>query len=205
MAPGLDEESVRGFVGMVKQRMIPRLSFVGSSEKTKSVIEGSFRRQIAILERHLAARRYLFGARPAFADFGLFAQLYQCSTDPTPGAILRSEAPGALAWTKRMLDPCTEGGFESWNALAPTLLPLLREEIGAIFLPWSDANAKALAAGEREFTLALEGRAFTQETQKYHAKSLAALRVRYAAVGDKSALDPVLRETGCRKWVEGNA
>ena len=40
------------------------------------------------------------------------------------------------------------------------------------------------------------GKPFTQETQKYHAKSLAALKARYAAVADKSQLDPILKDDG---------
>src|SRR5439155_585749 len=74
--PGATEEALGGACEMIRQRMVPRLSFVGSSEQTNDLIEGSFRRQLAILEVHFAQRRYLFGDRPAFADFGLFAQLY---------------------------------------------------------------------------------------------------------------------------------
>jgi glutathione S-transferase len=199
--PDLPDDQVAGFVEMIKARMIPRLAFVGSSKDTREPIEGSFRRMIAIVEKHLARRSYLFGGRPAFADFGLYAQVYQCATDPTPGAILRSEAPRTHAWAMRMLDPVAEGEFEKWDALAPTLEPLLREEVAAIFLPWSAANARALAAGEKSFTMTLGGKPYSQETQKYHAKSLAALRARYAAVGDKSALDPVLAATGCLEWL----
>jgi len=190
---------------MIRQRMVPRLSFVGSSEQTKDLIEGSFRRQLAILEVHLAQRRYLFGDRPAFADFGLFAQLYQCSTDPTPGALMRRSAPGVLAWVARMLDPRAEGEFESWSRLEPTLAPLLREEVGAVFLPWTLANARAIAAGEKEFSVELGGRPFSQETQRYHAKSLGALRVRYAGLVDRSALDPILRATGCFEALQAAA
>jgi hypothetical protein len=47
----------------------------------------------------------------------------------------------------------------------------------------------------------LEGRPFTQQTQKYHAKSLAALRARFAAVSDHGRLDPVLRDAGCLRWL----
>jgi glutathione S-transferase len=203
LMPGAAEDAIPGMIEMIRRRMVPRLPFVGSSEKTKNTIEGSFRRQIAILDRHLEGRKYLFGDRPALADFGLFAQLHQCATDPTPGAILAAEAPRVLVWTRRMMDPAREGPFERWDALVRTLLPLLRDEIGGLFLPWSTANAAALATGEKEFTVTLEGRPFTQETQKYHAKSLAALRARYAAVHDKPALDPVLREAGCLKWLAG--
>ena len=203
--PGATEEALGGACEMIRQRMVPRLSFVGSSEQTKDLIEGSFRRQLAILEVHLAQRRYLFGDRPAFADFGLFAQLYQCSTDPTPAALMRRSAPGVLAWVARMLAPRTEGEFETWPRLEPTLAPLLREEVGAVFLPWTLANARAIAAGEKEFSVELGGRPFSQETQRYHAKSLGALRVRYAGLVDRSALDPILRATGCFEALQAAA
>jgi len=202
MMPGLGAAELPNGVAMIKARMIPRLSFVGSSAETKDQIEGSFRTQLAILDRHLAARTHLFGARPAFANFGLFAQLHQCSTDPTPAALMRATAPHVVRWIQEMLGPRADGEFEPWNRLAPTLLPLLRDEVAAVFFPWSTANAKALAAGEKQFTVALRGKPFTQETQKYHAKSLAALRARYAAVADKSTLDPILEESGCWQWLQ---
>ena len=47
----------------------------------------------ALLEAHLATRPYLFGGRPAMADFGLWGQLYEAATDPTPGAIMRASRP----------------------------------------------------------------------------------------------------------------
>jgi glutathione S-transferase len=199
--PEAPEEAVAQAREGIRRRMVPRLSFVGSSEATKSVIESSFERQLEILEPHLARRGYLFGNRPAFADFGLFAQLYQCASDPTPGALLRSRAPRVEAWIERMLDPRSEGDFEPWEALAPTLEPLLAREVANVFLPWSDANARALAAGEEEFGVELEGRAFRQRTQKYHARSLAALRARYEGVKDRSRLDPILARTGCLEWL----
>jgi glutathione S-transferase len=202
MMPGLAEQDVANGVAMIKGRMIPRLSFVGSSAQTKDQIEGSFKNQLAILNRHLASRTYLFGARPALADFGLYAQLYQCSTDPTPAALMRASAPHVVKWIQEMLGPRAEGEFESWQTLAPTLMPLLREEVAAIFFPWSAANSKALAAGEKQFNVDIGGKPFSQETQKYHAKSLAALKERYAKVADKSKLDPILKEAGCWEWLQ---
>lgn len=203
MMPQIGDADLAGAAAMITSRMVPRrAAFVGSTEETKDQIEGSFQNQLALLERHLARRTYLFGARPAFADFGLFAQLYQLSTDPTPGAIMRASAPRVVKWIQEMLGPRTEGPFETWDTLGPTLLPLLREEVGALFLPWSTANAAALAAGEKQFTVALGGNAFSQDTQKYHAKSLAALKARYAAIRDRTALDPVLKEAGCLEWLQ---
>jgi len=197
MMPGIDEASLPSAIEMVRSRMVPRLNLVGSSPATRATIEGSFLHQLAILERHLTTRPYLFGGRPAFGDLGVAAQLHQCSTDPTAGALLRERAPQVLAWIGRMLDPGDEGPFETWPALAPTLTPLLRDEVAAVFLPWTVANAAALAEGRGEVSLAIGGVPFTQEPQKYHAKSLAALRARYRAVADRAALDPILAATGC--------
>ena len=198
----LEEDQLRLGIEMIKGRMIPRLAFVGSSPETKELIEASFHRQIEILERHLASRAYLLGGRPAMADFGLYAQHYQLASDPTPGGIMRATAPGVLAWTQRMLDPAVEGDFELWDALEPTLMPLLREEIGDVFFPWSVGNAKALEAGEKRFSLGLGGKPFSQDTQKYHARSLAALRRRYAGVQDRSRLDPILGRAGCLDFLK---
>ncbi len=197
MMPGLDEDAIASAGATIKTRMVPRLAFVGSSAATKDVIEASFRRQLAILERHLDGRLYLFGGRPALGDLGLYAQLYQCATDPTPGAIMRATAPRTLGWIERMLAPRAEGAFESWDRLAPTLMPLLRDEIAAIFFPWSIANAQALAAGEKTFALTLGGQPFNQETQKYHAKSLAALRTRFAGLRRHDPIDGILEQAGC--------
>jgi hypothetical protein len=201
--PGAPDEQVAKTAAAIKQRMIPRLSFVGSNETTKPIIEASFERVVAIVEAHLATRPYLFGARPAFADFGLWAQLYELWSDPTPGALLRARAPRTVAWIDRMLDPKNDGPFEPWSALAPTLEPLLRDDVAARFLPWTKANATALAAGDASFAVDLGGRRFEQETQKYHARSFAALAKRYAAVADKRELDAILERTGCRAWLGG--
>jgi len=199
--PGAPDEQVAAAAEMIRKRMVSRLKLVGSSKATRGVIEGSFERQLRILDPHLEARSFLFGGRPALADFGLFAQLYQCATDPTPARMLQERAKHVLRWIERMLDPRAEGDFEPWQALEPTLFPLLRDEVGAIFLPWSAANARALQQGEARFEVTLAGEPFEQETQKYHAKSLAALRARHAAVADRSSLDPILERAGCLAWL----
>jgi glutathione S-transferase len=199
--PGAPEAQVSATADAIRARMVPRLSFVGSSAETRGAIEGSFECQATLLDAHLGARPYLFGARPAFADFGVFAQLYECGTDPTPGAWLRRQTPRVAAWLERMLTPKAEGPFEPWSGLEPTLLPLLREEVGGRFLPWSDANARALAAGDPEFAVQLGGRPFRQQTQKYHARSLGALRSRYAAAAGP-ALDDLLERASCLRWLQ---
>ena len=199
--PGASADAIQETASAIKQRMVPRLGFVGSSDSTREQIEGSYHRQLSILEAHLAGRTHLFGGRPAFGDFGLFAQLYEMLLDPTPGALMRERAPAVCGWVERMLEPTATGDFEPWESLAPTLGPLLRQEVAGLFLPWSTANARALAAGEPEFEVVLEGQPFRQQTQKYHAKSLARLKERYAAVSDRSALDPILEQAACLSWL----
>jgi glutathione S-transferase len=201
MAPGLEGDQLAGAIAGVKQRMVGRVWFVGSNEETAPQIEESYREAIGLLEAHLRSRSYLFGGRPVFADFGLWGQIYNCGTDPTPGAILRREAPAVAAWVERMLEPKTEGELEPWSELASTLAPLLERQVGRLFLPWSDANARAIAEGKDEFSVELDGRRFTQKPQKYHAKSLAELRRKYANAGGGEALDEILEAAGCLRWL----
>jgi len=201
MMPGLAGEELARAAASIRERMVARVWFVGSSPQTAAAIEDSYCDAVGILEAHLARRPFLFGGRPAFGDFGLWGQFYECWTDPTPGAILRERAPSVVAWVERMLDPRAEGPFEACDALLPTLLPLLERQVGRLFLPWSDANARALAEGREEFTVLLAGQPWTQKPQKYHARSLGELRRRHAAVADHSALDPILDRTGCLRWL----
>lgn len=181
---------------MVRERMTGRGHFVGSSDVNAPLITGYYVELLDILEAHLATRKYLFGARPAFGDFGLYAQLYECSVDPTCGGMIRARGSAVLDWCHRMLEPRVDGPFEDWDSLKPTLVPLLAY-IGRYFLPWTTANASALAAGEAEFSVQLAGQTYTQPPQKYHAKSLAALRERYAGVADDPRLAAILADAGC--------
>jgi len=197
MLPAASDEQLAGMTKQIRERMVGRVWFVGSNAGTAPQIEDSFREAIALLDAHLATRKYLFGARPAFGDFGLFAQLYEAWTDPTPGALIEGRAQRVLDWLQRMLWPRAEGEFEPWTRLEPTLLPLLERQVGRLFLPWTLANAAAIAAGQEEFEVELAGRAWRQKPQKYHAKSLAALRAKHAALRDRAAVDAVLARAGC--------
>jgi glutathione S-transferase len=194
--PDASEDQIAPAIAGVRERMVGRVWFVGSNSRTAAQIEESFRETLALLEPHFANRPYLFGGRPAFGDFALWGQLYNAWTDPTPGALIEGRAPNLLAWIHRMLWPRVEGEFEPWPKLEPTLMPLLERQVGRLFLPWTIANAEAIAAGREEFTVKLDGRDWTQKPQKYHAKSLAVLRQKYAALPDKSAIDPILDRAG---------
>jgi glutathione S-transferase len=181
----------------VAERMSGRLGFVGSNATTRPLIEASFKRVLEILDKHLASRPYVLGGRPAMADFGLWGQFYEAATDPTPGAIMRTSAPNVMKWVQRMVSPQDEGPFENWSSLSLGLIPLLTEEVGRLFLPWSAANAAAIAKGDKTFTVMLADAAWTQEPQKYHARSLQEIRRKYAAAEGAAGLDDILAKTGC--------
>ncbi len=100
-----------------------------------------------------------------------------------------------------MLTPKNEGPFEAWPTLASTLMPLLKEEVAGLFLPWSTANAAAIAAGHKSFEMTLGGAAWSQEPQKYHARSLAELRRKYTAAKGTPGLDTILSESGCLRYL----
>ncbi|MEI6440124.1 MAG: glutathione S-transferase family protein [Alphaproteobacteria bacterium] len=189
-------EQIEGMAGMILGRMSTRGHFVGSSPENAPLITGYYLELLDLLQAHLTTRKYLLGNRPSFGDFGLAAQLYEASVDPTCGAIMMGRAPDVLAWCHRMMEPRLDGEFETWNSLQPTLAPILAY-VGRYFLPWTKANAKALEAGEDTFTIDLPGGAYVQPPQKYHARSLATLRTKYEAVKDDPDLAAILAATGC--------
>jgi glutathione S-transferase len=202
MMPSKSDAEREGMARSLSKRMQGRVWFVGSNEKTAAQIEDTWVQGIDLLEAHLKERPYVFGGRPAFADFGLWGQYYNASLDPTPGAILRDRAPATMRWVERMLEPKAEGGFEAWESLEPTLTPYLTAMCGELFLPWSEANAQGLAAEVEEYEVELAGRVWTQKPVKYQARSLAQIRKRYAAIGGDAATDAYLEATGCLRWLK---
>jgi glutathione S-transferase len=184
----------------ILERMSTRGGFVGSSHATAPLITAYLLEVIDILELHLTSRQYLFGDRPSFGDFGLAPQLFEASLDPTGSSFLRARGPRVLDWCYRMTEPRADGAFETWAALARTLAPLIAY-VGRYFLAWSQANAEALAAGQTAFSVDLPGGAYVQAPQKYHAKSLAALRAKFAAVKGDAKLSGILEAAGCAGYL----
>jgi len=202
-APDADPATLAATAHGIRERMVDRVWFVGSSPATAPVIEASFKDSLALLDAHLTQRPYLFGGRPALADFGLWGQLYNAHRDPTPRSIIDVQAPAVRTWIDRMATPEASGDFEDWPALARTLRPLLADQVAGLFLPWSAANARAIAAGEEHFRVQLRGGSWEQRPQKYHARSLAALRARYAAAAGVPGLAAVMAECDCAPWLDG--
>jgi len=186
----------------IVRRMIPRMSFAGANENNAPILVESFTSLVSILEKHLRHRPYLLGRRPAFGDFGLWGQLHQAYIDPTCGAHLKDRGPAVVSWIERMLDPKDEGDFESLAALEPTLRPLFEREVGAKFLAWDGANEAALAAGQQQTELTMDGHLYYQRTFKYPARTLSILRRKFAVASNHAELRAFLEETGCLPYLE---
>ena len=187
----------------IANRQIPRLRYVGSNEKTWSVIEASYVRYIDAMEAHLRDHAFLLGARPGAGDFGIYGQLTQLALfDPTSMAITIERAPRVFAWTGAVedltgLEP-TEADWFDPTALPATLTALLTE-VGRVYAPLLLANAKAVQDKAEQVETTIDGQPWVQQPFPYQAKCLMWLRQEYAALdsGARAKVEAALKGTGC--------
>ena len=59
----------------------------------------------------------------------------------------------------------------------------------------------AIEKGEKSFELKLGGQTWSQEPQKYHARSLAEIRRKYAAAKGAPGLGEILTKADCLRWL----
>jgi len=181
-------------------RQINRMPLVGCTAENAPIIEASYHRILALLEGHVGMFQYLFGSRPALADFGLFGQLKTLATDPTPMAIMRAEAQRTESWVRQLDDASgIDGAWLDPQTPLPAATLGLLQLAGEVYLPFLNANAAAVARGDDSFAVNLMGRPYSQGTFGYQVKCLQALHDKLAALqGDALARTrSVLEETGC--------
>ena len=184
----------------VKERMSDRLWVIGSNENTEDQITSSFHNLLSKLSAHLKDRKYIFGDKPSYADFGLWGQIYNSWTDPTPRKFIEKDYADLLPWIDRMLNPKDEGSYESWDSLSNTLMPILKEEVGEIFLPWSSEISASMSEGKEDLSLMIKGKEFNHSIggpQKYHVKSLAVLKSKFDTFKGNQTLENILSEAHC--------
>lgn len=185
----------------LREQLMHSAWFTHTPRQTAIALEASFKDTLALLEPHLAHRPFLFGKRPALADFGLWGQLQSAHCDPTPRGIMEIHAPNTLSWLERMHQPSATGAFESWQTLADTLAPLVRDQLAGLFLPWSTANAGAVASGAGNFSVTLRGETWDEISQTHPARTLAVLRETYQQSAENTALNAALENTDCLRWL----
>jgi glutathione S-transferase len=207
----MPDDALAAAAQAVRDRQMPRLRYVGSNEQTWALIEASYRRFLEVFEDHLRQHRFVLGARPASADFGLFGQLTQLAQfDPTPMALTAHVAPRVLAWVGTVedlsgLEP-TEADWFDPTALPATVTALLRE-IGRVYPPLLLANDAALQAGAEQFSTTIDGQPWAQQTFAYQGKCLAWLRRDYQALSatDRATVDRALAGSGCEALLLASA
>lgn len=197
------EEQARQLGRAFAERQIARLGVVGSNATTAPVIEASYRRLLQVLDAHLEQSRFVFGGRPAAADFALYGQLTQLAGfDPTPAAIALEIAPRVVAWIDAVEDlsglAANDADWLSRDAIPETLRALF-VEVGRVYAPFLLANAAAITSRAERVACTIDGRAWVQQPFPYQAKCLVWLREARAALQprDRDAVDALLAGTGC--------
>ena len=203
------ENQVLPMSDFVRERQIARLSYVGSNEVTKSTIEGSFKRFVHLLDKHLTEYPFLMGERPGSSDFAVYGQLTCLALfDPTPQAFILSECPRVYAWVEVVEEL---SGYlvsdDDWLDMdnPPETLKNILPEVGRICAPYLIGNAKAVMEKSEKLEMELDGRPWEQNPFVYQAKCLQWLREAYATLndGDRARVDSVLEGTGVSQLFEG--
>lgn len=187
----------------VRERQISRLYVVGSNDTTAPVIEASYRRFLRLFDDCIVGGPFLFGQRPASADFGLYGQLTQLAAfDPTPSRLTEATAPRVLAWVQSVDDLSgLEPKAEDWidRADSPASLKALLAEVGRTYVPALLANARAIDVGAEQVDAEIDGQPWVQAPFPYQAKCLQWVRQEYARLSgdDRAAAQSLLSGTGC--------
>ncbi|MDE2361685.1 MAG: glutathione S-transferase [Hyphomicrobiales bacterium] len=172
-------------------RQTERLARMGTLQRNMPFLEHVYLRTLDAIERLLDESDYLFGSRPALADFGLYGQLSQCAIDPSASDIFKARAPRAFQWVQTLDDASgNEGEWRAVDAPEPQGLCELTALIAEIYVPYLVANAQAKAAGAPMVEMQFAGREFVARTAPYPARCLQWLKAEFAGL-DAPARDRV--------------
>ncbi len=198
----LDDAAHQQLKDWVTQRQVSRLYVVGSSDATADLIDASYRRFLAAMERHLSQQRFMLGNRPSACDFALFGQLSQLvGFDPTPRAIAHVLSPRAVAWVDQVADLSglapQENDWLSTQDQAASLRDVLAE-IGRVYAPAQLANAEAVASSAQSWQIEMDGVLWQQQTFSYQAKCLRWTREMYDQLSEiaRAQVDQLISGTG---------
>ena len=191
-------ERSQGFAEQFRARQVGRMALVGCTRENFPLIEASTRAVLAALEAHMVNRHCLFGTRPSMAEFGIYGQLSQLGTDPTPQGMMRADYPYTYRWLAHIDDMSgLEGEWEP--GISPVVAELVRIS-AQVYVPFLRANEQAAEAGDETFRMEAMGLPYSQGVFKYQLKCLRELRARYARLepSARGEVDAVLGD----EWLE---
>lgn len=176
------------------------LGLIGGTEEARPMIRATWDDLMTGLEASLAESLFLFGSRPSTGDIGLYGQLTQYAIDPTTSDMMKRRAPRLFQWVHLADDM---SGIEgAWHAPGTPLTPgarTLLTLIGEVGLPYLQATADAVKAGEKQMAADIRGVPFTAIARPYPAHTLVWLKRAFAALPDpaRNAISPALDASGC--------
>jgi len=161
------------------RRQIGRMAIVGCTETNAPIIEETLDELVVALGNSVTKQAYLFGSRPSRADFAIYGQLKQLCSESTPSLRIRKLSPLAHAWVTMTDDLSAVEG--KWNASGDRtpLVEVLLRICAEVYLPFLEANERALQAGETGFSVKLRTTQFSQPAYRYQQKCLRWLREKY--------------------------
>jgi len=204
MVPFPTQDDVSARAEAFKTRQVDRMDLVGATAQNQPIIEESFLRLIHILDDLFTAQPFLFGTAPSLADFALYGQLSQLAHDPTPAEILQQRSPRLARWIARLDDASgVEGEWPTNDQKTMERLEPLLRYVADIYLPFLDANAKAVATEAETMHVRILGQPFEQAPFRYQSRCFIALRERYAELkaDQKALIDPMLKKIGALQFI----
>ena len=161
----------------------------GVTKATAPVIERLYLDTLSALDAVFARRPFLLGERPCEADFGLFGPFFRhFFCDPTPGFLMRKHAPHLTHWVTRLWQtrPGDLGDAPEITAI-PDDLGFFFDLAADDYLPYLEANARAIAAGEDEVRYEAQGIAWRIPAAPYRVDCFNALKRAYTALDEVAA------------------
>ncbi len=160
--------------------------------ETAPAIEAHYHETLTVLNEILAKRPFLMGERPCEADFGMFGPFFRhFFSDPTPGSIMREEAPHVCAWVTRLwaLRPADLENVPEVTEV-PEDLGFFFEMFGNDYLSYLQANADAADRGNKNVRHKAQGVEWSVPTAPYRVYCLSELARNFQALepGDQDQI-----------------
>jgi deazaflavin-dependent oxidoreductase (nitroreductase family) len=160
----------------------------GVTKRTAPTIEMLYLDTLRALDAIFARRPFLLGERPCEADFGLFGPFFRhFFCDPTSGALMREHAPHLAHWVTRLWETRPSRLAGAPVARVPDDLGFFFALISDDYLPYLEANARAVAAGEDTVRYRAQGVDWEIPAAPYRVACFNALKRRFAELDPGSA------------------
>jgi len=173
----------------------------GVDENNRLQVEAIYHDNLATLEAILQQRPFLLGQQPSLADIAFMGPMFRhFSQDPVPAEIMRLTAPAVVEWVARLWNYKPAHTTDGWLTGVPEDWNYWLEDIGKHYLPYLNANAEAVAAGNKHFDTSAAGVSYRgARSSRYRVWCLEQLRAHFQALAsdEQSVVRKRLEDHGC--------